>query len=800
MSIPRMLAVLAVPVLLASCGGGDSNPPAPASTTMSLSGIAAKGPMSGADVAVLPVNADGSIGSSALASTTTGADGAYTLTFTGAASRPFVLRVTANAGTTHHDELNGTAQPLPAGFAMRAMLMPLAAGSATVTAHVTPFSELIVAAASRASAGITAASATQARATVRQLLGFDPQAVAPRSAGNAAIGDEQRLAVLLTAVSRLADSGAIGCGSGTAAAKVRCVVETMAASARMDSLRLGGSGAGAVDVSGALADAVSGVLSTPALAGPVNPTALATVMANLACSTNCSPGSSGGASSTASAIAGAKLLFNQIRSDWQAMFARSDNGIGGGASRSEALAFEQAMSAAQVPVELLAKDLSAMLLGIDLYNDFRAGRDPSPIRTRTDESLVADDGSGDFRSNPVISCALYADTDGTIAATSPASVGSIGCGARYFVSRSIIPPGTTITTEWRHSFVLRPAADGSFSYSTRARRRVVTCTASGCSTNDIALQTDSAGAPMPAFTGRLAPTLDTTGRITRFTLVGELPAAFKSGGRTLANLKHAVDMQGTQTPGKEMSDLSGSITVYGTDGAVDGTLTVKKGTVQRMRFANSGSVAHVGDLDIVWNTGAAEFEGRLTLSDPVQDLSRSEGIPSKMVLSGALRNIAGGSSTEFLTGVLTVDVVGFAAFDTTLPTSASNNVRVNLGFIGRLTAAGRPTLELSVGASRTLLERETNNSNALVTMQYRTLVGGTPKLVVDVQVQTDPATGKSQTRLSEATADISMSWVGSNAKTVDLMHAGTTRIGTLDVDTHLLTFIDGSFISLDIGL
>jgi hypothetical protein len=35
---------------------------------------------------------------------------------------------------------------------------------------------------------------------------------------------------------------------------------------------------------------------------------------------------------------------------------------------------------------------------------------------------------------------------------------------------------------------------------------------------------------------------------------------------------------------------------------------------------------------------------------------------------------------------------------------------------------------------------------------------------------------------------------------VDLFHADTTKIGTLNTSTGLLTFSDGSFISLDIGL
>ena len=156
--IPTALAV----ALLAACGGGGSDSPAPATTaSVTMSGTAAKGPMANADVAALPVNTDGSIGTAPLATALTDPNGSYTLNFTATKDQPYIIQVKskANGSTTHVDEVSGQTQNLPAGFSMRALFVPTSTGNLTTSASVTPFSELAVAAATRATGGVTAANA-----------------------------------------------------------------------------------------------------------------------------------------------------------------------------------------------------------------------------------------------------------------------------------------------------------------------------------------------------------------------------------------------------------------------------------------------------------------------------------------------------------------------------------------------------------------------------------------------------------------------------------------------------------------
>lgn len=92
-----------------------------------------------------------------------------------------------------------------------------------------------------------------------------------------------------------------------------------------------------------------------------------------------------GAATVAIRGTAAKLLFSEIKSDWASVFSRGgDTAIAGGAVNRQANKFNAAMTGIQVPVEVLAKDLGAMLLGVDLYNDYKAGRSLS-LRQMNDD-------------------------------------------------------------------------------------------------------------------------------------------------------------------------------------------------------------------------------------------------------------------------------------------------------------------------------------------------------------------------------------------------------------------------------
>jgi len=809
---PILFLAMASAGLLMACGGGGGGDAAPVTppvvnppsdvARVTLTGVVAKGLMANADVAVLAVNADGTVSSTVLGTATTSATGAYSVTFDGTSGKPYLVRISAKAdgSTTHLDEVLGS-QALPSGFALRALGVPASSGTVTASATVTPFSEMATAAATRASGGITAANTAQAVSTVTQLLGFNPLTAPAPSTAVGAGSSAQQLAIMLTAVSRLAADGGLGCTTGTAADKTRCVTEALAAAASTGSIKLE---RGGTDVSAALGGAVSTVLANPALAGAVAPTSLTVAQANLACTGSActaAPATGGtppGPSATAVAIAASKQLFTEIRSDFASMFSRGGiSATSGGAANVEAWKFNAAMQGMQVPVEVMAKDLGVLLTAADLYNDFMAGRSTLNSRGGAPDTT---DGSVPFNYavGNAVGCSLYADTTNTVLATAPAQVVQIGCRALYYVA---FDPVAGVRREWRHGFTITPAANGSFPYTTRARLRTTPCVAPACTDFNVALQTDF-------YAGTLNTTVNGSGNITGFTVDGRLPGAFVQGGTALYNGFHEMQMQGTRTISgfkQEVAAVQGTLRAYDTAGVLQGTLTLRDGSnVVGIPITDNGTLPSAGNpatqgtlsagtLVLAWATPTAEFEGKLSLTDSVWDSSGTYFSPQRAELSGSLRTVSGGVASEFLRGSFVATLSGYANHNATLPLSPTNRYTEAFTFSAAVTAPNRPRLELTAGATKTSDVVDVSS----MTLQYRSVVNGAPRIVVGATATLD-ANGVPAYSLTEASANLRMNW-SEGAATADLFQ-GTTLLGTLNNSNGLLTFVDGSFISLDAGL
>lgn len=800
-------AMLSVGLLAACGGGGGGSPTTPTApvdnnASVSVSGTAAKGLMANADVTAHAINADGSVAAAALASTTTDAQGRYALSFTATKGQPHVVKVTANANTTHLDEVSGQPQALPAGFSMRTLLAPATTDTVTTSASVTPFSEMAVAAAEDASGGITAANAAQAVTTVSQLLGFNPSSVVPTSVTDtSASAEQQTLALMLTAVSQLAASDALGCNSGSAADKTQCVVNALADAASLASIKLE---TGGTDVSAALAAAIDTVVANPALVGSVNPSVVSAIETNLACT-----GSACSAVSvnTSAPIDAAKTLFANIKSDWAALFSRGGvSSIATGTANAEAWKFREAMKDAQVPAEMLLKDAGVLLMAVDLYNDYKSGRQSVPDRVRAPD-VTANDGMFDYSNFWGVGCSLYQDSNATTLATSPANADFIGCGARYYVTQTV-SGSTTTTTEWRHGFTLTPNTDGSFGYTTRARQRIRSCTVgSPCTIQNVNLQS-------AFYAGTVAPTLTGTfGRITAFTINGELGGAFRSGTPELANDHHSWALSGTRTIGSDnmsSTTFQGELVAFNVDGSTAGTLRVSNGSssetpVSRDQFYNevepgsANAVAPFGGtlsgaaMTITWTTPAAEFEGTFSAGGSMWDASGTRLAPTQVTLAGALRNIEAGQTAEFLSGRIDAAMSGWDSYNAQADDSATNHYTVAATFTGKVTAPSRPVLELT--ASTSLKSHEEDVS--AVTLQYRSVVSGTPRTVVTV-AGTRGSNGVMNFAFNEAASNLSLRWAD-GASTANLMQ-GSTLVGTIDENTKMLTFTTNEFLSLDIGL
>jgi hypothetical protein len=823
----KFIAPSAMALLVVACGGGGGGGgdnggggTEPTSATVSLTGVAAKGLMANADVGVFAVNADGTVATTALATATTDTAGKYALTFTGTQGQPYVVEVSAkvDGSTSEADEVSGTTVALPAGFAMRALLIPATTGAIATSVNVTPFSEMAAAAAAKASGGITAANAAQAMATVKQLVGFDPtvtDVVSTSAAG--ATADEQKLAVLLTAVSQMANSGALGCAGTGVGQQTRCVVDALGAAASTTTLKL--TGAGNTDVSTALNTAINQVLTSD-LAGNVNAATLTAVVANLGCSTNCAvAGTTPSNDALASGIAAAKLLFGQMKADWMNMFSGDGiTSVSQGAANAQAFKFSQAVGDMRQPFNTMLQDTVTLLTGVDLYNQYTAG-------TRT--SNTETDGIGNVPSNDprafaglgTTGCALYTDDTTSVLASAPADAKVIGCSSYYYAERSTIPGGIR-NAIYRHGMLITPNPDGSFGWQMRARRTVNDCTPTCVRTANDSLQFDVSGQPR-SFTGTLAQAL-TQGQVTTWALGGDFPAGFVSRGSTLAddhstitlNVARTIDAASGDTTDASIS--AGSFISKDSSGAALATLSVKHGHIGSIAVGfdrggnvvapdspnkvSSGYILGPFEFDLTYATPGASIEGVVSASDLVWDKSKTSTIPTKESFSGTLTTIdpVSGARTDFLTGTLSGSATGFASFDATQPLSASNTFTQALTFVGTVTAPNRPVLEVTLSGSA-----QPTDSGFLplpATLQYRALVNGQPRTVVNFTASPASATNPDLTRFSfsEAASGLTAAWQDTDTQ-VKLMK-DTLEIGTLDLGTRVITFKDGSVMSLDIAL
>ncbi|MEN9892062.1 MAG: hypothetical protein RLY78_2357, partial [Pseudomonadota bacterium] len=325
MNRARSLTALAVSLLLTACGGGSGdgsngsggNGSGNTGGKVTLTGVVAKGLTDNADVAVYAVDATtGQPAATALATAEPTRSGRYTLEFAYSSGAVYVVRAAgrSDATTTHRDEVSGTNQSLPSAFLMRAALRPIGSTDLAMEASITPYSEMAVSAATRASGALTATNVAQGRATVSQLLGFDPQTTRATPVATATTTDERRLAVMLTAVSELAAEGALGCGTAAAGGeRTTCVVQALSAASSTSTMALTD---GTTNVAAALDAALQTVLADPALVGNVSPGELAVANENLGCTgAACNVTTVNVDSAVDSAITSAKALIANLKTD-----------------------------------------------------------------------------------------------------------------------------------------------------------------------------------------------------------------------------------------------------------------------------------------------------------------------------------------------------------------------------------------------------------------------------------------------------------------------------------------------------
>ena len=214
--------------------------------------------------------------------------------------------------------------------------------------------------------------------------------------------------------------------------------------------------------------------------------------------------------------------------------------------------------------------------------------------------------------------------------------------------------------------------------------------------------------------------------------------------------------------------------------------------------ADAGGEIATGELPLEWSTPTATFKGRLLAADSVWDASGTRHAPTRVVLSGQFINIdAAGQSNEFLSGSMTATVTGYAGFNTTQPTTAANRWDAGFQFSGSLAVPGRPQLQLTLATTT----RSDQEALGALTAQYRSMLNGTAVQTINIAVS-NPGTGLGTMSFAEASSDVSVHYV-QDAATATLRRgtqSNGTELGTLTRSTWMVSFVDGTTMSLGGGL
>lgn len=787
--------------LLSACGGGGGGV---GSDSYSIEGFAAKGTLKFATVEVykLDTNANETL----VKSTETLADGTYKITgLSSTAGQKYIIKIKPNSRTIHVDELLSE-QVLPTTFVMTALTQT---DASTTTASVTPFSHMVVEAAKKASGGLNDTNIKKAQSTVTEMLGFDPTSI-PKNDG--ASVEAQKLSILLTAVSQMAKDNALNCGT-TPSEKTECVVKRLGEAATTSSLKMESTVAGTtVNVSSKLAAAVNTTLA----ADPSKPSAiLAQAINKLNCTTNCTPAVAQDATTT-SAIQKVKTVFDEIRTDLTTMF--SSDGVTNtskGKANLQAFKFQQTFEGVKISTDQIVKDFDAVQSGITLYNNYK---------TVTGSSVTFNSKYGDFAytsglSNPYlyssVACSLY-QTKPIINTTVPLATANgnnanfIGCSARYsYTAVTNRATGDTTYEHYRHSFVMTPKVSGSFDYETFASKVTTSCplNATTCTSVTQVLQKDANGNNV-IHTGSINPAVKNSAGLITYSMSGDVAPGFnlvpyvagtvgyqpvvlvRNDGKDTWNL----DIQANEDPTTlELTKLtlSGSIASYNGVGFKLSEIAINKGS-----FIDQSTYSGVLDLSFSAGSGSntSTLSGVLTAGTPVTDKSKNKTIPSKINFTGTLSNSTGGTAVNFLQGAIDLEIKNYDKYDVRYAQSITNTPIQSIAFTGSVTAPDQPKLEIVLSTEGKAFNLEDTAQSAQ--LAYNRYKDSVKNRTVTISVTNSATAYAKSVSVIEATSGLSISFVDSDKTAI--VKANGVEIGTWDLSSGLMTFKDGSVVSLDI--
>ncbi|MFM9434583.1 hypothetical protein ACFDR9_001642 [Janthinobacterium sp. CG_23.3] len=758
------LSTISLALALAACGGGGSSNVTPdpvVSASRTVAGTAAKGIIKGGTVKVFAVNADGTLGTTALASGTTGADGTFSIKIA-ADLLTFVVEVSGNASATTADEATGEDLPIGEVFKLKSVVKLGGAGETPYSGSVSPLTDMVAKAAAGAAGGLSAANIASAKAGFTAFFGFDPETVKPvnsNSPGAATASAAEKLqSVMLAAISKMAKDGSLDCAKPTPADKLSCVVGKIGA--------IGAIGAGGLTVNdtltGAIDAAAAEVVGDPA----INKTGTTTVA-------QLPKGTVPIVAPAANPIAAATRLFNSLRSNIGALSKADKSGIIDLRADGMRADFDKATAPLD---DDLAKWVQLTTRGIDFLRDYQAGH-----AATTNMPMYA----GGKR---IGGCGVYQDGNASVAATAAGNAVSVACSiVRKNVPGSFSSGGGHSTFKQVTAvFIINPVAGSSTAYTYSSRARIETLF-DGVRDPAKDVPVGAYGNAQNRALGDIQY-LKTGDIVNNITFSGMMPARTDAYGAALSDHGLWSIAASRTAEGNKLFKyaLAGSITSI-KDGQPAGKVSIADDSFLRTEEQVEGSIVTTGvkefSLGLEAEAGGSKVAGKLVLSEAKADKSGFDYQPTKIAFTGKLST----SNAEFFTGALTFAQPNFNLYDSTQPASDGNVAMQSATLVGKLSIPDRPALIVQFSGTRSRGATEKLN----LTGQYN---DGTNLVNLGLSVVGGSSGGGDQSVLTISSVDgVALTLTG--ADTADVLKDGV-KVAVLNTKTGLINFTDGSFFSL----
>lgn len=683
-------SAIALALALAGCGGGGGGSSTPVGSTpgstpgattpaptaqRTIQGTAAKGLIKGGKISVYALDAQGVRGASALASAVTGTDGTYTLQIP-ANVQNFVLEVTAASGAVMADEATGTDIAIPDSLKLRTVVTLASNADTKYSANVSPLTEMVARTAETADGKLPTAAVALAKTSVRTLLGFDPETVKPINSNSDAVAgaseDEKNQSLALAAISKMGSAVSADCAQTNPGERIACVVTKLAGSVKVTN------GQPSLDQNSLakFSDAIQSVAKDKT----INHTGKDKIVGIPVLATPTPPAST---TPAATPVDATKALFGSLRTNLRSL-GDSD------AFRSTVDGIQADLTGTVAP---LANDVGGLVTLVptmaDVLDAFRAGSLGS-MTTAVVYDNIAYPWSG-YDMPP------YDGNGNCTMVASPLSITCTVVQADYLPGSGSVDPSSYKIVYMNRVFKLEPKAGSTTDYSYTTYLQQASVQYNGMSTSHPSAPVQVGDVQ----TGTISYAAS-GGTVSQFSFKGGVTGRLADDGTLVSDHEDwALNVSRSQEPsGTYLYKVDGSATAY-KGGQAAGKVTIDSSSFVRVAQDSNGKVPQnaANELQLTLSGTLADttVSGTLHLKDDKQDKSKTTHMPTTLSFDGSLKH----KDATVFTGSASLTRGGYENYDATAPVSDTNFIADAVQLSGSLSVPNRPTLSLTVGATRT---------------------------------------------------------------------------------------------------